>query len=104
LTQQNISNLRERIDDSLFYVDVWGAGEAWYIVDKIFTAVYRALRRAPDFTDLSHDHFDALTADVRERAYQELGEQIEGLCDLADVERAIDRGFQFKTGDAPPWP
>jgi hypothetical protein len=99
MAELDMSDLRERIDNALFYVNAWDAGEVWYIVVDILDAIFGALKHEPNFADLSHDRFDALTANVREHAYQELGEQIDWLCDLADVECAIDREFQSESGE-----
>lgn len=81
--------LHGRIDTALFYVDTWDAGEAAYIVNDILSATFRALKR-PRFAALSHDEFDELTASVRKRAGQELGERIGGLVDISEVKWAID--------------
>jgi hypothetical protein len=79
----------ERISGALLYVDVWDAGDTWRFVDDALDSIYRALKRDPRFTDLSHDQFDALIADTRQRAFQELAEKIDDY--IAEVERAIDR-------------
>jgi hypothetical protein len=90
MAELEMSQIRERIDDALYYVAARDAGEAYYIVSELLDATYRALKSDPAFANLTHDRFDTVTADVRERDYQELGEQVDGLCDLNDVKRAIN--------------
>jgi hypothetical protein len=88
------AELRERIDDALTFLDCWDHDDGFHIVDDLLSATFLALKRDPRFACISHDDFEDLTADVRERAGQDLGHRVEGLLDISDIEWAINQELQ----------
>jgi hypothetical protein len=83
--------LRERVDSALACLDEMDGNEAWMVVDRISTGIYRAIKQDPRFASLTHDQFDTLIANVRERLIEELDEQITGLIAIDEVHGALDR-------------
>jgi hypothetical protein len=88
------STLRERVDNALACLTEMDGSEAWAIVERISAEIYGAIKRDPRFASLTHDQFDALPANVRERLSEELDEQIGGLVAIDDVHRVLDRTIE----------